>query len=95
MCAYRRTRRRLEKQQPRGRDRSAQKDAAKNVKNTAAYVPLRAALAHRWTSMTRRQTKELNPAIPFSVLGACPSITPRPYPLPAFLYCSADSAVPH
>ena len=80
------------------RDRSAQKDAAKNVKNTAAYVPLRAALAHRWTSMTRRQTKELNPAIPFSVLGARPSFfhpfTPRPHPLPAFLHCSADSAVP-
>ena len=54
---------------PRRRDRSAQKDAAKNVKNTATYVPLRTALQHRWTGMTRRQTKELNPAIPFSVLG--------------------------
>ena len=52
------------------RDRSAQKDAAKNVKHTAAYVPLRTALAHRWSSMTRRQTKELNPAVPFAVLGA-------------------------
>ena len=52
------------------RDRSAQKDAAKNVKHTAVYVPLRTALAHRWSSMTRRQTKELNPAVPFAVLGA-------------------------
>ena len=51
-------------------DRSAQKDAAKNVKNTAVYAPLRTALQHRWTGMTRRQTKELNPAIPFAVLGA-------------------------
>ncbi|KAI0769836.1 hypothetical protein C8Q74DRAFT_1271476 [Fomes fomentarius] len=49
-------------------DRSAQKDAAKNVKNTAVYVPLRTALQHRWTGLTRRQTKEVNPAIPFSVL---------------------------
>ena len=61
------------------RDRSAQKDATKNVKLTASYVPLRAALQHRWTSMTRRQTKELNPAVPFSVLGACLS---SPDPLP-------------
>ncbi|KAI0700044.1 hypothetical protein C8T65DRAFT_658511 [Cerioporus squamosus] len=50
-------------------DRSAQKDAAKDVRNTATYVPLRTALQHRWTGMTRRQTKEVNPAIPFSVLA--------------------------
>ncbi|KAI0755292.1 hypothetical protein C8Q80DRAFT_423967 [Daedaleopsis nitida] len=50
-------------------DRSAQKDAAKNVKVTATYTPLRTALQHRWTGMTRRQTKEVNPAIPFSVLA--------------------------
>ena len=51
------------------RDRSAQKDAAKSVKQTAAYVPLRAALQHRWTGLTRRQTKELNPAAVISILG--------------------------
>ncbi|KAI9057470.1 hypothetical protein FKP32DRAFT_1598195 [Trametes sanguinea] len=50
-------------------DRSGQKDASKNVKNTAVYVPLKTALQHRWTGMTRRQTKELNPAIVFAVLA--------------------------
>ncbi|TBU26012.1 hypothetical protein BD309DRAFT_749915 [Dichomitus squalens] len=50
-------------------DRSSQKDVAKNVKNTAVYVSLRTALQHRWTGMTRRQTKELNPAIPLAVLA--------------------------
>ncbi|KAI0669178.1 hypothetical protein C8Q78DRAFT_977925 [Trametes maxima] len=50
-------------------DRSAQKDVSKNVKNTANYVSLRTALQHRWTGMTRRQTKELNPAIVFAVLA--------------------------
>ncbi|KAI0771138.1 hypothetical protein BD413DRAFT_62838 [Trametes elegans] len=49
-------------------DRSGQ-DATKNVKNTAVYVPLTRALEHRWTGMTRRQTKELNPAIVFAVLA--------------------------
>ncbi|CDO70853.1 hypothetical protein BN946_scf184801.g46 [Trametes cinnabarina] len=48
---------------------SGQKDASKNVKNTAVYVPLKTALQHRWTGMTRRQTKELNPAIVFAVLA--------------------------
>ncbi|EIW51513.1 E1 ubiquitin-activating protein AOS1 [Trametes versicolor FP-101664 SS1] len=50
-------------------DKSGQKDATKNVKNTATYVPLTAALQHRWTRMTRRQTKELNPAVVFTVLA--------------------------
>ncbi|KAH9890067.1 hypothetical protein C8Q73DRAFT_652933 [Cubamyces lactineus] len=50
-------------------DRSGQNDAARNVKKTAAYVPLKTALQHRWTGMTRRQTKELNPAIVFAVLA--------------------------
>ncbi|KAI0357375.1 hypothetical protein OH77DRAFT_1399267 [Trametes cingulata] len=50
-------------------DRSGQKDATKNVKNTAVYVPLKTALQHRWAGMTRRQTKELNPAIIFTVLA--------------------------
>ena len=57
------------------RDRSAPagKDALqKNVKLTASYVPLRDALEHRWKNLTRKQTKELNPAVVFSVLGAQP-----------------------
>ncbi|KAI8978844.1 hypothetical protein BD414DRAFT_421743 [Trametes punicea] len=50
-------------------DRSGQKDTAKNVKNTAVYVPFKTALQHRWAGMSRRQTKELNPAIVFTVLA--------------------------
>ncbi|KAI0820421.1 hypothetical protein BC628DRAFT_1397368 [Trametes gibbosa] len=50
-------------------DRSGQKDAAKNVKVSAAYSALSTALQHRWTGMTRRQTKELNPAAVFAVLA--------------------------
>ncbi|KAI0662292.1 hypothetical protein C8Q70DRAFT_1129642 [Cubamyces menziesii] len=50
-------------------DRSGQNDAARNVRKTATYVPLKTALQHRWTGMTRRQTKELNPAIVFAVLA--------------------------
>ncbi|EKM51963.1 uncharacterized protein PHACADRAFT_150830 [Phanerochaete carnosa HHB-10118-sp] len=53
-------------------DRSAPagKEAVqKNVKLTAAYVPLRDALGHRWKGLTRKQTKELNPAVVFSVLA--------------------------
>ncbi|KAG7088238.1 hypothetical protein E1B28_012252 [Marasmius oreades] len=34
-----------------------------------SYAPLDSALRHRWTSLTRRQTKELNPAVVFLVLG--------------------------
>ena len=40
------------------------------MKLTASYVPLRDALAHRWTGLTRKQTKELNPSVVFTVLGA-------------------------
>lgn len=50
-------------------DRSAPKDAAKNIKNTTTYCPLKTALEHRWRGLTRRQTKELNPAAVFSVLA--------------------------
>ncbi|KAF9257508.1 hypothetical protein L218DRAFT_935725 [Marasmius fiardii PR-910] len=34
-----------------------------------SYTPLESALRHRWTSLTRRQTKELNPAVVFLVLA--------------------------
>jgi len=52
-------------------DRSAQnKDGApKNVRTTATYVPLDTALKHNWAGLTRRQTKELNPAVVFTVLA--------------------------
>ncbi|CAL1712549.1 unnamed protein product [Somion occarium] len=50
-------------------DRAAPKEAAKNVKNTTVYVPLKDALRHRWTGLTRKQTKELNPAVVFTVLA--------------------------
>ncbi|GJE88373.1 ubiquitin-activating enzyme E1-like protein [Phanerochaete sordida] len=48
---------------------AAKEAVQKNVKLTAAYVPLRDALGHRWRGLTRKQTKELNPAVVFSVLA--------------------------
>ncbi|GBE83231.1 hypothetical protein BKA93DRAFT_725681 [Sparassis latifolia] len=50
-------------------DRTAPKDTAKNIRNTTKYCPLSTALQHRWTGMTRKQTKELNPAAVFSMLA--------------------------
>jgi ubiquitin-like 1-activating enzyme E1 A len=50
-------------------DRSALKDAPKNVKMTADYPPLHEALKHKWTGLAKRQTKELNPAVVFTILG--------------------------
>ncbi|OCH91925.1 hypothetical protein OBBRIDRAFT_791786 [Obba rivulosa] len=50
-------------------DRSAAKEASKDVKNTTTYCPLRTALEHRWAGLSRKQTKELNPAAVFSVLA--------------------------
>ncbi|EMD31416.1 hypothetical protein CERSUDRAFT_119795 [Gelatoporia subvermispora B] len=49
-------------------DRSA-KESAKDIKNTTTYAPLRSALEHRWAGLSRKQTKELNPAAVFSVLA--------------------------
>jgi hypothetical protein len=52
------------------RDRSGGKqDGAKDVKVTVSYSPLREALGHRWTGTPRRQTKSLNPAAVFTILG--------------------------
>lgn len=51
------------------RDRSGSKDGTKNIKNTTHYCPLSSALRHKWTGLTRKQTKELNPAIVFTILG--------------------------
>ncbi|KAG5654247.1 hypothetical protein H0H81_005490 [Sphagnurus paluster] len=50
-------------------DRSALKEAPRDVKKTAAYPPLEVALGHRWTGLTKRQTKEVNPAVIFSILA--------------------------
>ncbi|KAI0795282.1 hypothetical protein BC629DRAFT_1581846 [Irpex lacteus] len=44
--------------------------ASKNVKLTASYAPLEICLRdHRWSGLTRKQTKELNPAAVFSILA--------------------------
>jgi len=50
-------------------DRSAAKEAPKSNRVTVAYSPLKEALQHRWTGLTKRQTKELNPSIVFSILA--------------------------
>jgi hypothetical protein len=50
-------------------DRSAPKDQPKTVKTIATYTPLASAIQHRWSSLTKRQTKEINPALFFAVLG--------------------------
>ncbi|KAJ7505451.1 hypothetical protein B0H11DRAFT_2340356 [Mycena galericulata] len=50
-------------------DRSVPKEAQKNIKLSATYPPLSEALHHRWTALTKRQTKELNPAVVFAILA--------------------------
>ncbi|KAG0704273.1 hypothetical protein DFH29DRAFT_912683 [Suillus ampliporus] len=50
-------------------DRSAPKEAPKNVKACAFYSRLDMALEHRWTGLTKRQTKELNPAVVHVILA--------------------------
>jgi hypothetical protein len=60
-------------------DRSgAKRDGGKDVRVTVSYSPLREALEHRWSGVTRRQTKGMNPAAVFIILGKlgtflCPS----------------------
>jgi ubiquitin-like 1-activating enzyme E1 A len=36
---------------------------------TAKYSPLNVALDHKWAGLSKRQTKELNPAVVFIILG--------------------------
>lgn len=36
---------------------------------TADYVPLASALQHKWSALTKRQTKELNLPAVFTILG--------------------------
>ncbi|KAH7885229.1 hypothetical protein F5I97DRAFT_1883818 [Phlebopus sp. FC_14] len=50
-------------------DRSAPSDAPRNVKTSAVYSPMHMALRHRWSALTKRQTKELNPAIVHTILA--------------------------
>lgn len=51
-------------------DRSgAKRDGGKDVRATVSYSPLREALEHRWSSITRRQTKGMNPGAVFIILG--------------------------
>ncbi|KAJ7644240.1 hypothetical protein FB45DRAFT_291915 [Roridomyces roridus] len=50
-------------------DRSVPKEAQKNIKHSAIYPPLSEALVHRWSALTKRQTKELNPAVVFAILA--------------------------
>ncbi|KAJ7574412.1 hypothetical protein C8J56DRAFT_979563 [Mycena floridula] len=50
-------------------DRSGSKDSKKDFKTTAIYTPLSDALKFKWSSLTKRQTKELNPAPTFGILA--------------------------
>jgi len=50
-------------------DRSATKEAAKIVRKTVVYTPLKDALRHKWTNLTKRQTKEVNPVVVFTILA--------------------------
>ncbi|KAI0304384.1 hypothetical protein B0F90DRAFT_1815720 [Multifurca ochricompacta] len=53
-------------------DRSGGKEGGgggKDVKVTVTYSTLREALEHRWSSISRRQTKSLNPAAVFIILA--------------------------
>ncbi|KAF8908952.1 hypothetical protein CPB84DRAFT_1813206 [Gymnopilus junonius] len=47
--------------------RSAPQDQPKTVKAAVTYSPLLDALRYSWASLTKRQTKEVNPAIHFAV----------------------------
>ncbi|KAJ3550575.1 hypothetical protein NMY22_g383 [Coprinellus aureogranulatus] len=44
-------------------------EAPKTVKTTIQYTPLQQALEHKWSGLTRRQTKEVNPALAFAILA--------------------------
>lgn len=44
-------------------------EAPKPIKATVNYTPLEQALQHKWSGLTRRQTKEVNPALAFAILG--------------------------
>lgn len=50
-------------------DRSGAKDVPRSVKVSANYPTLQEALQHKWSTMTKRQTKEVNPAIVFLTIA--------------------------
>jgi len=50
-------------------DRSAPKDHPKNMKATAVYTPFTSAISYHWSGLTKRQTKEVNPALYFAILA--------------------------
>ncbi len=53
-----------------GSDRSSNANGQKSVKVIASYSPLDVALRHKWSSLSKRQTKTLNPSAIFSIIGA-------------------------
>ncbi|KZT44414.1 hypothetical protein SISSUDRAFT_1038925 [Sistotremastrum suecicum HHB10207 ss-3] len=50
-------------------DRSAPKDASRNVKTNAVYPSLKDALHHSWKGLKKKQTRDLNPSVIFGILG--------------------------
>ncbi|KDR82692.1 hypothetical protein GALMADRAFT_57846 [Galerina marginata CBS 339.88] len=50
-------------------DRTASKEQPKTLKTTVFYPPLTSSLRHRWSGLTKRQTKEVNPALYFAVIA--------------------------
>ncbi|KAF8630968.1 hypothetical protein AX17_005324 [Amanita inopinata Kibby_2008] len=49
-------------------DRSQTNDGIKTV-TKVSYSPLQTAVCHRWTGLSKRQTKEVNPATVFTILA--------------------------
>ncbi|KAH6912809.1 hypothetical protein BKA70DRAFT_776386 [Coprinopsis sp. MPI-PUGE-AT-0042] len=50
-------------------DRSAPKEQPKTTRATLKYTSLSTALSHKWSGLTRRQTKEVNPGLAFSIFA--------------------------
>ncbi|KIK08009.1 hypothetical protein K443DRAFT_672893 [Laccaria amethystina LaAM-08-1] len=50
-------------------DRSTPQEHAKTIKTSAVYSPLQEAIRYRWSNLTKRQTKEINPALVFATLA--------------------------
>ena len=51
------------------RDRKVPKETPRNIKTKVTYCPLSEALQYKWTELSKRQTKEVNPALFFGILG--------------------------
>jgi ubiquitin-like 1-activating enzyme E1 A len=45
------------------------KDVTRDARVTASYCQLDQALLYRWTGLKKRQVKEVNPALIFSLMG--------------------------